>query len=209
MANQSKQHTPQVTFFEMRQEGEAFVSSVTKLVGQLIRQKTGERIPLENHQAYNHGRTWRHPANEHATTGEMQTHGAEVITPFDDVLNNDFSIVPRMIGSIVQQFDEANARMLYETLAEVCEANGQTVDARDKPFPEAFMEAFRKLEFGVDRDGNPSLPEIHVGSMKMVEQLQAMGEEYQAEFERLKQEKMDRARQAEAERRNRFKRPKS
>lgn len=208
MANQSK-HTPQVTFFEMREEGDAFELSVTKLVGRLIRQKTGERIPLENHQAYSHGRTWRHPANEHATTGEMQTHGAEVVTPFDDFLNNDFSIVPRMIQSIVQQFDEAQARMLYETVAEVCEASGQTVDARDKPFPEAFMEAFRKLEFGVDRDGNPSLPEIHVGSMKMVEQLQAMGEEYQAEFERLKQEKMDRARAAEAERRNRFKRPKS
>lgn len=51
MANQSK-HTPQVTFFEMREEGDAFELSVTKLVGRLIRQKTGERIPLENHQAY-------------------------------------------------------------------------------------------------------------------------------------------------------------
>ncbi len=207
MASQPK-HTPQVTFFEMREEGDAFELALTRLIAKLIRQKTGERIPLENHQMYSHGRTWRHPANEHAMTGEMQTHGAEVVTPFDDFLSNDFGIVPRMIQSIVQQFDEAHARMLYETMAQVCESTGQTIDARDKPFPEAFMEAFKKVELGVDRDGNPSLPEIHVGSMKMVEQLQAMGEEYQAEFERLKQEKMDRARAAETERRSRFKRPK-
>lgn len=200
--------TSQVTFFEMREEGEAFVSSVTRLVGQLVRHKAGSRIPLENHQAYSHGRTWRHPANEHATTGEMQTHGAEVTIPFDAVINNDFSVVPQMIQSIVQQFDEAYAQMFYNTISEVCEATGQTVDAREKPFPEAFMEAFRKLEFAVDRDGNPSVPEIHVGSMEMVEQLKAMGNDYQAEFERLKQQKMDSARAAEAERRNRFKRPK-
>lgn len=200
---------PAVTFFEMREEGDAFTASITRLVGKLSRAKAGERIPMENHQAYSHGRTWRHPANEQATTTEMQTHVAEFQTPFDDIVNNDFGIVPRMLTSMVQQFDEAAARMLYESVAEICETKGQTVDARDKPFPEAFMEAFRKLELGVDRDGNPSLPEIHVGSMELVEQLQAMSEEYHAEFERLKEEKMERARQAEAARRGRFKRPKS
>ena len=198
-------HKPAVTFFEMREEGDAFMASVTKLVGQLIRQKNGERVPVENHQVFMHGRTWRHPANERATTGEMQTHGAEFVTPFDDIVGGDFNMVPRFIASMVQQFDDASARMLYESMAEICEANGQTVDGRDKSFPEAFMEAFRKIEFGVDRDGNVSLPEVHVGSMKMVEQLQAMGEEYQAEFERLKQEKIERAEQAEEARRSKFK----
>jgi len=204
MANASK-HVPTVTFFEMREEGQAFVESVTRLMGQLIRQRTGDRIPVENHQVYTHGRTWRHPANEQASVGQMQTHGAEFVTPFEDVVRGDFNVVPRLIASMVQQFDDAAARMLYEGMAEMCEASGQVVDGRDRPFPKAFMEAFRKIEFGVDRDGNVSMPEIHVGSMKMVEQLQAMGEEYQAEFERLKQEKVERAQAAERERLARFK----
>lgn len=111
-----------------------------------------------------------------------------------------------MIASVVKQFDEAAAKMLYSTVAEICDATGQTVDAKGKSFPDAFLEAFRKLEFVVGRDGTVSLPEIHVGNMDMVKQLESMGEEYHREFERLKEEKVAHAKAQEAIRKAKFRR---
>ena len=107
---------------------------------------------------------------------------------------------------MVQQFDESMARMLYETVSAACEESGQVVDGRDIPFPQAFLEGFKKIELGVDRNGNVSMPEFHVGSLDMVKQLEAMPPEFQAEVERVKAEKIAKALEVEAERKKKFKR---
>lgn len=194
-----------ITFFEMAEESNAFSSSMNKMIAEFIGKLAGQRISPANHQVFSHGRQWTHPAHEHAIPGEMRQHSAEMVTSFADLVGGDFKVVHRLIGRIVEQFNASMARMLYETLSEACEQSGQVVDARDTPFPLAFLEGFKKIEFGVDRDGNVSMPEIHVGNLEMIKQLEAMPPEFQAEVERVKSEKIAKALEAEAERKRKFK----
>jgi hypothetical protein len=195
------------TFFELREETDAFSTSVMQMIAKMVRQGAGARIPSENHQVYSHGRAWQHPANEYAATSEMHEQRAEFETSFDDIVHGDFEVIPRMVTTLVTQFNDAMARMMYQNIAEVCEANGQTVDARGRPFAEAFLEMFQKIEFGVDRDGTVSMPELHVGQnpAKLIAELEAMPKEFHEEFKRLKQEKIDKALAEEAARRSKFK----
>lgn len=193
------------SFFEMREESGGFTSSVNKMIAEFIGQRAGERIPRTNHQVYSHGREWSHPAHEHAIPGEMREHSAEMVMPFSDIVGGDFRLVHRLVIQVIQQFDESMARMLYETVSAACEESGQVVDARDMPFPQAFLEGLKKIEFGVDRDGKVSMPEFHVGSAEMVKQLEAMPAEFQAEVERVKAEKTAKALESEAQRKRKFK----
>lgn len=203
MTNNSP-HRKRISFFEMQEEGEAFDASAISLIGRIIRKKTGERIPIENHQSFVHGRSWTHPANEYSVPGEMKTVGAQFTASFDDILCNNFKIVEDMITSIVNQLNDANMRIFYTTMSNICDENGQTIDSKGRPFPEVLMEALQKIELGTDRDGNPVMPEIHVGDLNVVENLKAMPPEYHAEIERIKAEKFEEARQAEADRLRKF-----
>ena len=71
------------------------------------------------------------------------------------------------------------------------------------------LEMFRKLELGVDRDGNVSMPQIHVGPelyARLPEEMSKVPPELSAEIERVKAEKIKEALDREAERKGKFKR---
>jgi hypothetical protein len=200
-----KEAKARVSFFDMAEESNGFSSSMNKMIAEFIAKSAGERIPAANHQVFSHGRQWTHPAHENAIPGVMQEHSAEMVMPFADIVGGDFKLVHRLVLQMVKAFNDSMARMLYETLGAACEQSGQIVDGRDKPFPEAFLEGFKKIEFGVDRDGKVSMPEIHVGNPDMIKQLEAAPPEFQAEVERVKAEKIAKALEVEADRKKKFK----
>jgi hypothetical protein len=62
--------------------------------------------------------------------------------------------------------------MMYAKVAEGADAVGNTVDAKQFASPAlAFLEGLKRVEFGVDRQGNPSRPQFHLGK-KALEALQ-------------------------------------
>ena len=118
-------------------------------------------------------------------------------------------LIPRFVTHLTEQLQRQFSQMMYATMGEACEVSGNTVSAANAgSFPAGFMEAMRKIEFGVDREGNVSLPAIHVGSNaeKMIAELEAQPPEYHEEIERLKAEKSAAALQREKERKAKFRR---
>lgn len=199
------------TFFEMADEASGFERAFTKAISVLKRGGMQSMIAEENIQRFSHGKRWNHRANPHTVDGEMQTMSVEWATPFQEIVDGDLTLIPRAIQSISEQMHGAQMRMMYKTLSDVCDANGQTVDvAASGSNAAAFLDMLRKIEFGVDRDGNVSMPQIHAGHQaaeKMIADLEAQPPEFAAEVERLKAEKSEAALARERERRSKFKMP--
>jgi len=195
------------TFFEMRREAQGFDQSLAEIIRSVRRGGVEDMVSEQNVQRFTHGRRWNHRSNPHTVDGEMQTLSAEGSTPFAGIVEGDLTLIPRMINSIAAQMTAAQMRMLYDTLSKSCDENGQTVSAAELGNAAAFLAMLRKIEFGVDRDGNVSMPQIHAapGTAKaMMAELEAQPPEFQAEVERIKAEKSKEALERERLRLSRF-----
>ncbi|MBX9803743.1 MAG: hypothetical protein K2Y04_13415 [Caulobacteraceae bacterium] len=197
------------TFFEMPLEVDGFDQAFTLAVSALKRGSMQSIVADENVQRFSHGRRWNHRASPHTTDGEMQTMSVEWETPFQDIVDGDLTLIPRAVDSIAKQMQATQMRMMYQTISDVCDVNGQTVSvAETGSNAAAFLEMLRKIEFGVDRDGNVAMPEIHAGSeaaRKLIADLEAQPPEFAAEIERITTEKSEAALARENERKKRFK----
>jgi len=97
---------------------------------------------------------------------------------------------------------------LYQTVPEAVEEVGNVVDAKGKTTTGAFLEMLRKIEFGVDRKGEVTRPEIHThpdNAPKFLKALEDAGPEFGAEVERLMAEREAEALERERVRKTRFK----
>lgn len=102
-------------------------------------------------------------------------------------------------------------KMMYQTVHEATERTGNVVDAKQHDSPaEAFMEMLRKIEFGVDRDGAVSQPQIHLAPElyeKFVKDIDTQGLEFREKVKELTAAKRAAARKREAKRKARFVKP--
>jgi hypothetical protein len=195
-------------FFGFDKEYAEFQLSFSRALQGLNRKLVRDRISEENTQRFNHGRSWVHAANSNVSGGEFRSMSAEMDIKFEDVIANNLDIIPNSFLKIVEAFKRQFMEALYSTVSEACDRSGNTVSAKAAgSFAAGFMEAMKKIEFGVDREGNVSLPEIHAGDpQKLIAEIEAQPAEYHAEFERLKSEKIAAALDREKQRKERFKR---
>jgi hypothetical protein len=196
-------------FFGFEQEYADFQLSFTRALYGFNRKLVHDRIPEENTQRFTHGHSWIHTANTDAGDGKFQTMSAELNIKFEEIIANNLDIIPRTFMQIILDFQEQFARALYSTVSDACERSGNVVSARNAgSFAAGFMEAMKQIEFSVDREGNVSLPEIHVGqdAPKLIAEIESQPPEYHAEFQRLKAEKIAAAIEREKLRKERFKR---
>lgn len=194
-------------FFEMRTEARGFDQALAEVIRSVKRGGMEDFLSGENIQRFTHGRRWNHRSNPHTVDGEMQTLAAVGETPFAGIVEGDLTLIPRMINSIAEQMTAAQMRMLYDTLSKSCDENDQTVSAAELGNAAAFLAMLRKIEFGVDRDGNVSMPQIHASpatAKAMMADLEAQPPEFEAEVERIKAEKGEEALARERLRRSRF-----
>lgn len=196
------------TFFEMRREAQGFDQALAEVIRSVKRGGVEDMISEQNVQRFTHGRRWNHRSNPYTVDGEMQTIAAEGETPFAGIVEGDLNLIPQIIRSISEQMTTAQRRMLYETMSKSCDEHGQTISAADQGPAAAFLAMLRKIEFGVDREGNVSMPQIHAapGTAKaMIADLEAQPPEFRAEIDRIKAEKSAAALERERLRRSRFK----
>ena len=101
------------------------------------------------------------------------------------------------------------ARSIYSVVGAAAERVGNVVSNKETgSTAQSFLAMLKKIEFGVDRDGNVSLPQVHVGpdmAEKMINELQSQPPEFGEEVERVKAQRSEQALQKEAERKAKFK----
>jgi hypothetical protein len=157
-----------------------------------------------NVQRMYHGVSWRtHSGDASAKEpSTMKQHQIEHVVKFEDVVAHRLEIIPLTIRSIVGGMQDQLMSQLYST-----EKSGNVVNAGQVGSNTlAFLEMLKKIEFGVDEEGRVTLPELHLApGNPLFEQLQKAGPEFEAEVDRVIQEKSAKALERERERISRFK----
>lgn len=195
--------------FPDRKAGRAFNNKFTELVKQLLRRVVDSRISPENAHAFYHGQGWTQRRSDGSDmTTAVKGHSAETELKFDDVVGGKVFAITEQIRSIIAQMEDGFMRSLYETVSEAVEEVGNVVDAKGKPPTEAYLEMLRMIEFGVNRKGEVTRPEIHTDpetAPKLMKALEDAGPEFHAEVDRVMAEKDADALFREEKRKARFK----
>ena len=113
-----------------------------------------------------------------------------------DIAENDLSLIARTILPINEEMEKQFALNMYGVVAAGAEKVGNVVDAKaDGSFAKSMLEMFRKIELGVDRNGEISMPQIHVGpgmAQKIAKELESVPPEIEAKIEQVKAERCSR-----------------
>ena len=206
--DKAKKSAQRREYFELEAESQAINNSILETLQALQRQAISQKLPEDNTLRYSHGRKWSNRTNPRTIDGGFQEHSVEWLTSFKDVVEGDLTLIPKFIQHMSSEFERQISTMIYSSLDKVTTTTGNTVSVKDAgSFPAAFLEMLRKIEFGVDKQGNVSMPEIHTGTdpQKMIAELEAQPPEYKAEVDRIKSEKMAAALAEEATRKSKFK----
>ena len=195
--------------FRFKQRVEDFSHAVDEDVVSALRDARSSIIPSDNVYGYSHGTKWRtQPTEDGDSSGELQLHSFEFAMPFERIVNNDVAAISDYKDEIIQRLMDGFMRMMYETVNAATEKTGNIVSTKGGPFKaEYFIEMLEKIEFGVDRQGNVTLPEIHTGpgvTEKMLTELSAQGPEFQQRVEEIKARKSETALEKEAQRKSKF-----
>lgn len=187
---------------------QAFSDSFTQAIAEIHRRTIAQYLLPENTQRFRHGGAWSDPGNARAIAGDMQTHSAYLETRFEDIVDHNLDVIASSLSRIGEALHQQFANMLYSTISGVCEATGNQVDAKAEGSLEAaFMAMLEKVEFAVDKEGNVSMPEIHVSpdtGKRMLAALENSSPEYKERIEALKARKTTEALEREAARKAKF-----
>lgn len=194
--------------FPFKEEAKAFQASFMaelKYRSDLLRI---DIISPENIQAYHHGTEWQSHHSDHPDdVAGMKQFGQEFTIPLEKVRNGDLSLLESTLNEVVQGMHSSLMQNLYATVSEACDRSGNTISGSGKPPADRFVEALEKIEFGVDKDGQPSLPEFHLGSAALealAADLKTRGEDFEKRVEDIRQRKIAAALDRERLRRSRF-----
>jgi len=204
---------PRFRCFERADEETAFDASVTMLVGRMQARSRQMFVSEENTLRMNHGGSWIHAAQDPESDTTMHTISVESLIPFKDIAENDLGLIARTILPLNEEMEKQFAQSMYGVIGAAAEKVGNVVDAKAAgSFANSMLEMFRKIEIGVDREGNISMPQLHVGpamAEKIANELQDVPPEIEAEIEQVRAEKVQSALDREAERKAKFKRAES
>jgi hypothetical protein len=207
---QTEKSDPRLFCFERDEDDRAFEASMIALMGKM--QEQSRRLFIHEHNVLrmNHGENWVHSARDAEPDTTMHNISAEWTIPFARIAENDLNLIAQTILPINEQMERQFAKNMYGVVGAAAEKAGNIVDAEGTgSFAVSMLEMLRKIELGVDRDGNVSMPQIHVGPgmyERIVSELQDVPPDLSAEIERVKAEKSQLALDREAERKAKFKR---
>lgn len=198
-----------MTPFRYRSRAKDFEEALTRQVAAELRHRQDDFISPQNIQRFSHGRSWKTKITETGDDGgEMRLHSFELQSHFDNVVNHDLSKFLYLKKQLVEGMTEQFQRSMYQTISESTIKSGNRISAGSDQSPaETFLAALEMIEFGVDENGDVSLPQFH-GSREfidnMIADLRAKGPEFEQRIEQVKAEKFELARQRESERLSKF-----
>ena len=201
---------PRIFCFERDEDDHAFDASVTALMRTMQDQSRKMFIHEHNVHRMNHGANWVHSAREAEPDTTMHSISAEWTIPFAGIAENDLNLIAQTVRPINEEMERQFVQNIYGVIGSAAAKIGNIVDAKESgSFALSMLEMFRKIEFGVDRDGNVSMPQIHVAPgmyERIVNEMQDVPPDLSEEIERVKAEKVQLALDREIERKAKFKR---
>jgi len=121
-------------------------------------------IDDRNVYIYKHGVDWASSKSPDQSYTRMYTIEAEYLIKAADIVDHKLSIIDANVTSIASQFTSQFAKNFYQTINEVTEQTGNIVDATGSGDLEAGIRlALEQVEWGVDRYGRATPPQLHVG----------------------------------------------
>tara|TARA_A100001391_G_C5050876_1_gene273402 strand:- start:510 stop:1115 length:606 start_codon:yes stop_codon:yes gene_type:complete len=188
-----------------------FDAALSDDVAAAMREQRRSVFSGNNVYSYSHGTRWHSRSTEESADDEddeMQVHSMEVRVTFEEIVANDVGALSRYVNAVVSGMMQELMRAMYQALNESTEKTGNVVNAKGGGFKaEQFIEMLEKIEFGVDRNGNVSFPEIHAGpelAEKMLKELSAQGPGFEERVRKITQKKSQAALEKEGERKSRF-----
>jgi len=199
---------PRVFCFESDREVAAFDRSVTELMAAMQNETHSMFVSEHNVLRLNHGGKWTHSARDDDPETTMHVITAEMSIPFKDIADNDLNLIARTLQPISEEMQRQFSQNMYGVVGAAAEKVGNVVNAQETgSFAESMLEMFRKIELGVDRDGNISMPQLHVSPetyKKIAAEMNSTPPDVQAEIEKVKAAKIEEAFEREAERKAKF-----
>lgn len=200
---------PRIICFERKEDIAAFDASLSKLLSVMQKRAQQSFINEENVLRMNHGGSWIHTARESESDTKLHTLSAEWQIPYKEIANNDLSLISKTVISVHNNMLEQFTKNMYDVIGDAAENVGNSVTTdQNQSFAVTFLEILRKIELGVDKDGNVCMPQIHVGMQlaKRIEQdLNNIDPHLAAEIEKVKATKIEEAQVTERKRKSKFK----
>jgi hypothetical protein len=201
----SRPHPP---FMYRRNTSEA-QREFTELVARRFAKIRDDYISPDNMLRYRHGEGWQtnYPTSIE-NEGKFKEFSAETNLKYEDVVNHAVPVISDTLQELVKEFKGQFVTSLFDLVSETTERTGNVVSAAQAGSnAQAFLQALEAVEFGVDRDGNVTKPNIHVGAnqaKKLIQDLESEGQEFSDKVERVAAEKTEAALLREAERKAKF-----
>lgn len=200
---------PRLEVFPQRQLTKQFEDELNRLTQMQLDVQRAKYLPPENTQHYSHGTGWL-TTDGHASTktSEFSEHRHEVQIKVADLFAHDLTILPKHIHDMTQGMMRQFAEMFYSTLSDAAESAGNVVQGANHSSPAyQFLRMIQTVQFGIGKDGKPSLPEVRGGTEainKLFESVQAQDAEFQQLLESTIEQKKSEAAEREKVRRARF-----
>lgn len=129
-----------------------------------LRKSQHAYVDPRNVQRFLHGRSWQsHQSFDPDQISELERHQHQMNIQFEDIMLRRFGVLENTLNELSSEMAETFIRSLYATVSDTCDKYGNVVNGGKEP-ARAFVEMLEKIEFGVDRNGNVSMPQIHAGT---------------------------------------------
>lgn len=188
-----------------------FQKSFSALVRKVHQNNLYQTLTPRNIHNFAHGSGWRtHSGDESAKElSEIEKHSTEFSLSFTDVVQQNLAVLPRLISDITQSMHSGLMQSMYSKIHQATQQTGNIVTASQAGSnAKAVIEMLNKIEFGVDENGNVSMPEIHVPSGSTIfEDIEKEGAAFEKEMEEIIERKKISALQKEQDRLSKFKKP--
>jgi hypothetical protein len=204
-----KRRNARVFCFVDDEEIQGFDRAYRLMLRELHKRQTSMYMNEDNILHYSHGANWVRSAREDDEGPKMQTLSTEWSIPHQSIVDNDLSLITSSLQNAAESLSAQFSRSIYSVVGAAAERVGNVVSNKETgSTAQSFLEMLKKIEFGVDREGNVSLPQMHVGpdmAEKLINELKSQPPEFSEEVERVKAERSELALQKEAERKAKFK----
>lgn len=161
MSKNPAQHSP---FFSYCRRQRLVAAAIHELLVSEVDKHRERYIDDRNVFRYHHGREWITSHADDRSFSKMHELHADTMIHYRDIIDHDLSLLEKHIEHLASTLGQQFAAKLYETVGEAADLSGNAVDLAGEDLEAGLKQVFEKVEFGVDRYGKATPPELHVGS---------------------------------------------